>query len=199
MCMMILKKQGNRRLPPISQLVRSWKTNSCGAGIMFSKKGDKSVRFVKGLMTFDAFIKAYESAPFWDAPEDYAVALHFRMATHGGRGQGECHPFPLWYVSDKDLTTLCGEYNEMVMHNGVIQNVDSKITAEQSADKFSDTMAYVNNVLTKEYCTPEDRENLNGKIGYNKLIFMGPDAHSQIVNEQLGQTTEDGIWYSNKL
>ena len=81
MCMLIVKKSGVKRMPKITDMIKSWKYNSHGAGIAYSKVGEDKVHWVKGLMSFSHFIDTYEELPFQDSPEDYVIAIHFRYAT----------------------------------------------------------------------------------------------------------------------
>lgn len=184
-------------MPKFSNIVRSWKINGDGAGIMFSHKDENKVKFIKGLMTFEVFMKAYEEAPFWANPEDYAIAIHLRMATHWGRTQGYCHPFPTYFLEDSEMLRLYGEADEMVMHNGVLQQAVSKESEEQKAKGFSDTMSFVENVLY--WLSQEDKLKLWPEIGYNKLVFMRWGGKMDIVNPQMGEKTPEGIWFSNRI
>jgi branched-subunit amino acid aminotransferase/4-amino-4-deoxychorismate lyase len=34
-------------------------------------------------------------------------------------------------------------------------------------------------------------------IGLSKLVFMNGDGRIQILNEQMGHWSDDGVWYSN--
>lgn len=128
MCVICRKAKGVK-LPPASVIQAMWDHNPDGAGLMW-REGRK-VAYAKGFMEREQFLKMIEDNR--SELDDTECAIHFRITTHGGTNQMNCHPFPL----DKGTNphALKGRCKRVMMHNGVMP-----ITPR--ADKFSDTAEY---------------------------------------------------------
>jgi len=157
-------------------LYNCWTSNKDGAGIMFSYQN--KIVVWKGLMTFEKFMQAWSMVPA------HAVTVaHFRIGTHGGKTEGNTHPF---WIEQGELATV---------HNGILS-----IKARE-ADGLSDTATFVEDVLKK---LPEGwMDNaatlhlIDGYIGgYNKLVFLNRRGRVLILNEQAG-VWDMGCWFSN--
>lgn len=171
MCIAILKPAGITLFP--DTLKNSWDSNPDGAGFMYAEDG--KVVVVKGLMTFEDFLAAYEPH------KDKQCVLHFRIATHGGVSEANTHPFA---VSD----TLG------VVHNGVINNIKCDIDPSRS-----DTWHFVEKIMkpyVKHWKIAPFKALVECFIGASKLIFLDGEGHYDIYNESYGKW-QDGCWFSN--
>ncbi len=152
-----------------------WHANSDGAGFMYAEDNVLHVR--KGLMTLAEFKEAYE-------PHKHKkMVLHFRIKTHGETNAANTHPFN---VDD----------NLAFVHNGVISGYGST--------EFSDTYHF-----NKELIHPLRKQfqhflNVNpittllsARIGYSKLVFLSNKGEHVIINEDKGEFSQDGVWFSN--
>ncbi len=92
-----------------SFIIQKAKANPHGIGIAFKARG-KLWQWHKGL-TADETISQLSSIP-----TQAEVVIHFRLATHGGRSPGECHPFPLDGQNTKQLS---GKASLLLFHNGI--------------------------------------------------------------------------------
>ena len=140
---------------------------------MYAENG--KVVIEKGFMTYEAFRRAY------DPHAVKQLALHFRIATHGGVNAENTHPFR---VSD----TLG------VIHNGIINRVDCDIDK-----KMSDTWHFTEKFL-KPYQDfwqqQEYKELIEAYIGFSKLVLLSGDGDYEIYNEKEGNWNSD-CWFSN--
>lgn len=171
MCIAILKPAGITLLP--DTLKNSWDNNPDGAGFMYADNGN--VVIVKGLMTFEDFLAAYEPH------KDKQCVLHFRIATHGGTTPENTHPFA---VSD----TLG------VVHNGIINNIKCDIDV-----KRSDTWHFVEKIMRlyrNHWQIPAFKALVESFIGASKLIFLDGEGNYDIYNESYGKW-QNGCWFSN--
>jgi hypothetical protein len=183
MCIAIYQSPGYRLTP--DELANSWQNNSDGAGLSFYDSSGEIV--VEKSMNRSEFVDIYNKAVVQHGDKT-EMAVHFRIATHGGVNIDNCHPF---YTPNKNMS---------VIHNGIIPVVfDSK------KDPRSDTRVFVEDVLP---LMPEnwiDNEQLfnvvEEYIGHSKLVVLSTDSEhsSYIFNEHMGHWSEDKkIWFSNK-
>lgn len=157
-------------------LERMWRINSDGAGFMYAEDGKLNV--VKGLMTYDAFKEAYEPHA------GKKMVLHFRIKTHGALNEVNTHPFN---VSDELA----------FVHNGTISGFGSAT--------HSDTWHFNEELIKPLYGDIKNflqiaqiNQLLADRIGWSKLVFMNNQGHTTIINEEKGNYSTDGIWFSNE-
>ncbi len=172
MCLAIYKPFGQKI--DEEKLFYGFDNNDDGAGFIVSN-GEKAIG-MKGFFTFDGFMDRYKEYN----NGQFATAVHFRMATHGGKTKENCHPFRL---TDKYLA----------IHNGILP--------WKSCDDHSDTYYFCKEVL-RPLCksghieTEKTKELLEAYIDYNKIVIVRSDGTPIIINESCGAWKDD-IWYSN--
>lgn len=136
MCVIVYKPAD--ALPPAEPLLRlCWDRNPDGAGLMWPESG--SLRFVKGLMSWDAFLATRRSLSKGRMLEDVPVAIHFRVSTSGSVGPEQCHPFPM--NSPLRTDRRCeGRAAAALMHNGEFSRM-------KSLGDESDTMVFMRTMV----------------------------------------------------
>lgn len=156
-------------------LSNCWENNSDGAGFMYAEDGVLHVQ--KGFMTFKSFLEAYEPH------KSKGGVLHFRIKTHGALNEINTHPF----IVDDNLAFV---------HNGVISDFGCK--------DFSDTWHFNENVIKlireqfSNFLSVKPIKELIGKrIGWSKLAFLDNLGNTTIINEDKGEMSSDGVWFSN--
>lgn len=183
MCIAIYQAPGYRLTE--DELFNSWENNPDGAGISFF---DKSLEIVvEKTMNRSQFVEIYEKA-FKQHGRHSEMAVHFRIATHGGVNIDNCHPF---YTPDRSMS---------VIHNGIIP-----VLFESKKDPRSDTRVFVEEVipaLPKGWIDDEQMFNMiENYIGSSKLVVLSQsyENSSYIFNENMGHWSDDKkIWFSNK-
>lgn len=171
MCIAIWKEKD--MLLSKDTLKNSWDANPDGAGFMYAEEG--KVHIVKGLMTFQDFLEAYEPH------KDKACALHFRIATHGNVDAANTHPFR---VSD----TLG------LVHNGIINNISCDIDTA-----MSDTWHFTEKIMKpfeQHWQHPGFQSLVENFIGFSKLILLDGEGNFSIYNEKQGMW-DCQCWFSN--
>ena len=168
----------NKKNKPLSdqEIINCWENNSDGAGILYKQNG--KLKIFKEMNSVDKYLKKYKKL----ITQSNCV-LHFRISTHGGVNEKNCHPF---FVNHK-----LG-----FAHNGVISGYGTKVKDQ------SDTYSFNQFILKK---LPEGFQNneaicemLSDVIGYSKLVFMDIDENFTIINPQKGKWDEEKEnWYSN--
>ncbi len=173
MCIIAAKPSGVSLLPEVVESM--WYNNDDGAGFMYAENGKLYVE--KGFMTLDDFLQAYEPH------KERSMVLHFRIRTHGRTDATMTHPF----VIDDNLAFA---------HNGIISGLGD--------EKHSDTWYFNEDYLKKlrskiqNFLDIDVITNLiENKIGYSKLVFMDNEGNIKILNENKGNYSSDGIWFSN--
>lgn len=180
MCVAIYKP-GDKSISK-SVLRQCWTKNPDGAGFMYADNG--SVIVEKGLMDFHSFWKAYKNALYGKA-KGMDMVIHFRIGTSGLMDENNCHP----HIVSEELAFV---------HNGIISELSFK-----DSDK-SDTIHFMERYVNPFYVSMGldflNQEHIvglmSGYIGHSKLIFMGGDGVTHIINEEMG-SWKDGNWYSN--
>lgn len=176
MCIAILNTKGTVLK---KELLRNcWENNGDGAGMLYINDYNM-MEVYKEMKSFDAFYDKYSEVKRMYGKRN--IVLHFRISTHGGITESNCHPF----MVHQDLGFV---------HNGMIYNVPtSKV--------HSDTFMFNEVILKKlkegfEY--DEDvLDMLEVYIGSgSKLIFLNADDDYAIVNEKAGHWNL-GCWFSN--
>lgn len=93
-------------------------------------------------MDFESFITALHKYDEKYCFKNRGVLIHFRITTHGGTSQSNCHPFPI-SNNPKHLKKTRFVSNYACVHNGIIN-----LTADRKSD-LSDTMLFVKDYLSK--------------------------------------------------
>ena len=183
MCIAIYQAPGYRLTE--SELANSWQNNPDGAGISFFDSNLEIV--VEKTMNRSEFVDIYNKACKQHGRHS-EMAVHFRIATHGGVNIDNCHPF---FTPDGSMS---------VIHNGIIP-----VLFESKKDPRSDTRVFVQEVipqLPKGWIDDEQMFNvIEEYIGASKLVVLGSDTESSsyIFNEQMGHWSDDAkIWFSNR-
>lgn len=190
MCLIIVKQTGID-LPKEEYLRLGAKRNSDGLGLAYLKAGEQSVTLKKDFKDIDELVGYVKT----NITKEDTLIVHFRLATHGLRDEGNRHPFPI--SKNKDLlrkTSLSCKY--AMAHNGVL-NQYSRIDDTE----LSDTQQFVLEVLSETAV----KENLD-KPGIKKLVseFLGGDRLAIMNNKGklwlFGTfVEEDGCKFSNTL
>jgi len=181
MCQLLYSETAN---PPRQALVDANMMNSDGFGYAYVDEG--KVHYSKGFTTkqlSDAAIDAYLDLPF-------PKAIHFRLATHGGRGANLTHPFPLKRGVPHDLK---GSAPAVLFHNGVWHAYDDRLLDGVLAGTInpnilrgglSDSRAMA--ILAQRF-----GEEFLGllTLGFNKILILRADGSSQF-----GSWTEKEGW-----
>lgn len=193
MCIAVIKPKG-AAFPSKETLKRCFDSNSDGAGIAW-QDGD-IVRWVKGLMTFDAFYAKLESLGL---TSDNMVFMHFRIGTHGGKtNPNMTHPFPI--LRDKDeLLKLEGTCKHIAMHNGIISSYGTHITTDPRynySDTVNFTAEWVADSISSDlfFMDEQFEKDLAKESGSAKYAIMGC---GQFKKFGYGWIEEAGCFYSN--
>jgi predicted glutamine amidotransferase len=183
MCIIAVVPQGR---PITDETLRAcWDSNDDGAGFAYVNSSNGRVTVRKGFMKFDEFLSVFRKK-FEENNDKSPFVIHFRIRTHGACDAERTHPF---YVgTNKDPNRPC------VAHNGVLgcvpydkEKSDTQLFLEkypkffESSDKLK-----------------EIKEELGKAIGWNKFAVLFPNKEVVIVNDQMGDTNEDGVWFSNR-
>jgi hypothetical protein len=188
MCIIACKPKGVEM--PSDELIETmWTNNSDGAGIMWTE--NKMVNIEKGFMKLEELKEQLNKLKSRIDLKDISLIMHFRIATHGGVNQQNCHPFPI-IENVEALQKLSFRTNLGVAHNGIINIVPRK--------NISDTMEYIISQLVPIKQLKKDfyKDNTCHKLIYNaitsKMSFL--DDLGEIYT--IGNFEEkDGILYSN--
>ena len=188
MCLIVVKPK-DIDLPKEAYLLHAAKRNSDGQGLAYVKKGEKTVRLKKDFATAEQLI-AYMNE---NITKEDDLVIHFRLATHGLKDEGNCHPFPI--TKNKLLlrkTEL--ECKSIMAHNGVLSQYNREDDTE-----LSDSQRFVLEILSDSVV----KENLQS-AAIQRLVtdFLGGDR--LVVLNSKGELIlfgdfkeEDGISYSN--
>lgn len=173
MCIAILNRVNTLSYKTFKQC---WNNNPDGAGLTFFD--GKNIQIIKEMKSVKNFYTQYKEIRTKYPTID--IAIHFRIATHGGVNLTNCHPFKV----NKQTAFI---------HNGVISKVDA-------TKEFSDTFIFNETILKKlppNFVTNETiLELLDSYIGYSKLVIISGKNYA-IVNESAGHWNA-GNWYSNE-
>jgi hypothetical protein len=172
MCVLIYKPAGASISENI--LRGCFERNDDGLGIGYSDGSTLSIW--RTLKNIDEACKRVEML------YDYPAMIHFRYATHGGVSMDNVHPF---WINDNRRA--------LVGHNGVIH-----IT---HAPGESDTRSFVSNVLGNMkdgwWNNQIAKTQIEKLLGGSRLAIMEEDGKCTFLNKYQGETTADGVWFSN--
>ena len=151
-----------------------YKRNDDGIGLAWSD-GSK-LEIWRTMSDIDRIVKMI------DEMRDLPRLVHFRYATHGTVTLDNVHPF--WLDSRR---------RAVIAHNGVI-------TIPQKSNE-SDTRSFVDNVLSQlkdgwwnNTTTVAQIEKL---VNGSRIVIMEDDGRAHYLNKHSGETTADGVWFSN--
>lgn len=155
--------------------------NSDGLGAMYRNK--RGLRVVKILpRDIKDCIDFFASMP----NDDRALAVHWRMKTHGAVNLANCHPYDV----------VPGRL--AMMHNGVLA------TGNAADPTRSDTWHFIQDYLADACAqapgivhTGGFQEMCGEFINNNRFVFMDDSGKVSIVNKDQG-TVHDGIWFANE-
>ena len=138
MCVILI---GNKLRPKKEVIKKCWDKNNDGAGVMWND--GESTHYIKGLMKLESLNILLENNPRITKGQ---FAIHFRMASSGGKCEELTHPF----VINKEYSNgAVYEGNEpLLMHNGHDSKAEDQMVAMMinnqiviPKDKFSDSRA----------------------------------------------------------
>jgi hypothetical protein len=161
----------------------SWKSNPDGGGLAYIDDCGKICTFKS--MKLKPLLEEYERVVTMFGQHS-PMLVHFRIATHGGVNEFNCHPF---MVND----------NIAMIHNGIIPVLMDK------KDPRSDTRVFAEEYLTKLPVGWLDDDYMfdmvEEYIGQSKLVFLSTETRERgyIANERMGHWNDSkSIWFSNK-
>jgi hypothetical protein len=183
MCIAIYQAPGYRLTE--SELHNCWENNPDGAGISFFDRSSEIV--IEKTMNRSEFVDLYNKVVKQHGRYT-EMAVHFRIATHGGVNISNCHPF---YTPDRTMS---------VIHNGIIP-----VLFDSKKDPRSDTRVFVEEVIPNMPAGWIDDEQMfnmvENYIGHSKLVVLSEKTQNSayIFNEELGNWSDDAkIWFSNR-
>lgn len=122
-------------------------------------------------------------------PSEIAI-WHARIATHGGKNEGNCHPFK---VGGDDRTYLA--------HNGILRVPMAKDEHRSDSRVFADEVLPALGGVTA-LDNPYKHLMIEGWASGSKIavLTVDPEAKSQcyIINEDAGKWDLKDIWWSNQ-
>lgn len=165
--------------------------NPDGAGFMYLDRKSESVKIEKGFFSVD---KAFNY--LHRLPDNAPIVFHARIATHGARCQGLCHPFPLYAVdSDKYLTGGDMVKSRLSCSVGLAHNGVLSLYPESELSDTATFALFVNRHFSVEQL-PYLWEVLQGSNMVNGSRLVTLDSNGEI--RKLGEWHEsDGFFYSN--
>jgi hypothetical protein len=185
MCIIVYKAKGIK-MPSYKTIDNCFDNNPDGAG--FSYSDGITVHARKGYMNIVDFYTDLTAIP---DIENKDVAMHFRIATHGGVTRGLTHPFP-FTNNPKNMTRLEFTSDLAVMHNGIFQ--------VKTKHGLSDTCMFIMKVLhpcgRKRILDDEDLQaRLSKEIIGSRILIMG--VENTVLLGKWTDIDTDGVVYSN--
>lgn len=184
MCVIAYKAK-NVKFPSKSRIREMWEANSDGAGIMWRGNEDNKIYFVKGFMQLKKLEKWIKKNRKW--LNDVECALHFRITTHGGTMEGNCHPFVCDINTDSHL--LSGSADCVLMHNGVLPVIPRSKDISDSAELALRIGSFEDPMLAMD-CIGEFVS------ASNRVIVMSKND-TKFYGGKWVSVEDDGILYSN--
>lgn len=165
--------------------------NPDGSGFMYFDRKAGSVKIEKGFFSVE---KAFNYLR--RLPDDAPIVFHARIATHGAKCQGLCHPFPLYavntekYLSPDDMVKSRLSCSVGLAHNGVLS-----LYPESELSDTATFALFVNRHFSVEQL-PYLWEVLQGSAMVNGSRLVTLDSNGEI--RKLGEWHEsEGFFYSN--
>ena len=190
MCVISIKTAEQRKWTR-AELGEMMAHNPDGSGFMYFDRKAKSVKIEKGFFSVD---KAFNYLR--RLPDDAPIVFHARIATHGAKCQGLCHPFPLYavnsdkYLAPDDMVKSRLSCSVGLAHNGVLS-----LYPESDLSDTATFALFVNRHFSIEQL-PYLWEVLQGSNIINGSRLVTLDSNGEI--KKLGQWQEsDGFFYSN--
>lgn len=190
MCVISIKTAEQRKWTR-GELAEMMNHNPDGSGFMYLDRKSKSVKIEKGFFSAE---KAFNYLK--KLPDDAPIIFHARIATHGAKCQGLCHPFPLYavnpdtYLAPADMVKSRLSCSVGLAHNGVLS-----LYPEASLSDTATFALFVNRHFSVEQL-PYLWEVLQGSNMVNGSRLVTLDSNGEI--RKLGQWQEaDGFFYSN--
>ena len=166
MCIIIAKPQG-AKMPPFDIIKRCAQRNPDGFGFA-------TVEGVYKTMDFGRFYKRLQ-----EVPQDSALLIHFRWATHGSLKRANCHPF-------RDIKS-----GVSFAHNGVLSlNPIKDMTDSETAFRT----LFVPQIRRFGIDSDELNRTVEDTIGGSRFAFLGPDGELRLYGHFIFY---GGSWYSN--
>lgn len=189
MCVICYKPKG-AGLPNEKTFADMAKYNPDGMGYMCTD-GSGYVHMAKGFFNVHDLLKDLSSVTHGKY-DDYAIAFHARIATHGQVCDKLCHPFCVGKNTFKKHEKILRATRFVgAMHNGIIPS-----TTINPAKNESDTSAYCERILPNllRYGDALLRSHVEVDIGVSRFILMFGDG--RVV--RAGTWQKDGdCMYSN--
>jgi len=176
MCIIIAKPAGVN-LPPLEHVEESWNNNPHGFGAMWCDNKGK----IKTYRTMDrgkciSFYKSILNSKF--NFKDVPLSLHFRLATHGSKCEGNCHAFT-------DEQKRVGFQHNGILHVSIPKDMD--ITDSEYVFRYMILPSYVFHGKIHSHVV----DNIRGTSDKFSIIADG----SLLLFGAFSQ--DNGIYYSN--
>lgn len=197
MCVISLSRAGET-VPTINQFQQMWDKNPHGAGIIVDD-GEGEVYYIKGLMTFENFMKEYNRLAVEYNLTKAACAFHFRIKTTGNTDAPTTHPFVL-SPRYQDLRQL--EYKgrtPVMMHNGTVPRFGGWLDALSSdTQDYAATIGYSLLRRNRKGAKPSKTalKAADAVIGGSRLVVFYGDAEPVTLGDW---KTVEGLCTSNDL
>jgi len=192
-CLIVYKPDGDSAFTD-EHMRSSIDRNDDGAGVMFIDDGRVRVDKIVG----DSNLETNQDTLFEWCSNHFnshdRLLMHHRMTTDGKNCLDNCHPYKVLSKDEDDPIDL------YMMHNGVISNCKTGITAELSdsrkyVEEYLRPMLKLNHELIHLEAFHAHMEDFIGSS--SKLSFMLDDGRVYIVNEKAGKWQDTGCWISN--
>lgn len=183
MCLLIYKPQNST--PNWGALKEGFLSNRDSAGFAVRHAG--SVWTSKAFWTYESFRLAFERF------SEHQAVIHFRIATHGGKTESNCHPFDVghecpWAIEPNKL---------VVAHNGILPYYNPK------QPDVSDTRQFIRSAIGPRVkggnvrALSDHKTVLELLAKGSRVVTMDYTGDVVILNEDTG-VWDGGIWYSNE-
>lgn len=194
MCIAIASPAGVNP-PDLNTLHICWENNQDGAGFAYPLPNNQGVKIMKGFMSWNDFKVAWKQFTKTYDVKNNTVLIHFRIATHGSRGQDMTHPFPIQY-DDGALkkTEYVSDY--AVIHNGIC----SCVNQYRNSIGLSDTATFCKEYLTlfkdisKDWLRSKSTMSLIYKMIDSKMAIIDKTGYLAMTN---GFEEFNGNFFSN--
>lgn len=156
------------------------RANPHGIGFAWSENG--RVSWSKGYdgNRFEEAVELFDGKPF-------PKAIHFRLATHGGKEMDMTHPFTITRLSRPELS---GRTNSVLFHNGVWTDYDEHIIR----GVMSGTIP--KGVLNSSLSDSRAMAILAGNFGERILDLVNLSGEKVLILRGDGSSLRWGTWYS---